>query len=151
MKSKKISIMTILGAETAPKPRLSRRGGPAEGFSERQRPSTRRRFGGTDPAMSKQYYYLKLIPPRPTFPFDMTDEEKRLMQEHARHLQEHFEAGKILIYGPVLATGAPFGMGVFEVDDEAQARRIMDDDPTVRASLNRYELSPMRVGAARGI
>jgi hypothetical protein len=29
--------------------------------------------------MPKQHYFFKLIPPRPTFMKDMTDEERRLM------------------------------------------------------------------------
>jgi len=49
-------------------------------------------------AMSKQHYFFKLIPPRPTFPHDMND-ERRLMDEHGRYFQEHFVAGKLLLYG----------------------------------------------------
>jgi hypothetical protein len=40
--------------------------------------------------MAKQHYFFKLIPPRPTFPQAMTDEERRLMDEHSRYFQEHF-------------------------------------------------------------
>ena len=79
----------------------------------------------------------------------MSDDEKRLMKEHAEYMRGHFEAGRVVIYGPVLAPGATFGMGVFDVADEAEARGIMDGDPSVRAGLNRYELSPMHVAAAR--
>jgi uncharacterized protein YciI len=99
--------------------------------------------------MDKRHYYLKLIPPRPTFPHDMTEDERRLMQEHVAYMQAHFDAGRLLIYGPVLGPEA-FGMGVFEVPDELQAHQIMENDPTVRGGLNRYELHPMRVAAARG-
>jgi uncharacterized protein YciI len=81
----------------------------------------------------------------------MSDDERRLMQEHARHTREHFDAGRVLVYGPVLAPDATFGMAVLEVADEADARKIMDDDPSVRAGLNRYEVHPMRVAAARGL
>jgi uncharacterized protein YciI len=100
--------------------------------------------------MAAQDFFMKLVPPRPTFPFDMNDDEKRLMEEHAQYLKEHFDAGRILVYGPVLREGAPFGMACFHVTDEAEARRIMDGDPTVRAGLNRYEIWPMRVTGARG-
>src|SRR5215471_10619532 len=98
-----------------------------------------------------QHFFLRLIPPRSTFPGDMNDNEKRLMKEHAEYMRGHFEAGKVFIHGPVLAPGAAFGMGVFDVTDEAEARRIMDGDPSVRGGLNRYELSPMRVAAARAM
>jgi uncharacterized protein len=101
--------------------------------------------------MNQQHYFVRLIPPRPTFPFDMTEDEKRLMKEHVAYMQAHFQAGAVVIYGPVLAAEAPFGMGVIQAVDEVAAREILDGDPTVRMGLNRYELSPMRVGAARGI
>jgi len=100
--------------------------------------------------MNKQHYFCKLVPPRATFVQDMTDQEKLLMKEHADYTKDHFDAGKILIYGPVMATGWPFGMAVFEVANEAEVRQVLENDPTVRAGLNKFELSPMRVGAARG-
>jgi uncharacterized protein YciI len=99
--------------------------------------------------MAKQHYFLRLIPPRPTFPHDMTDQERSLMQQHVVYMQAAFDQGKLLIYGPVMAPGDPFGMAVLEVDDEPEARRFMDDDPTVHGGLNRYALHPMRVAAAR--
>jgi uncharacterized protein len=99
--------------------------------------------------VAKQHYFFKLIPPRPTFTEDMTEEERRLMDEHGRYFQEHFAAGRVLLFGPVMATDGAFGLGVLEVDDEAEARRFGEGDPSVRAGLNRFELYPMRVSAAR--
>src|SRR5262245_22193831 len=98
-----------------------------------------------------QRFFVRLIPPRSTFPADMSEDERRLMQAHAAYTQESFLAGKILMYGPVMAPGAAFGMAVFEVADEAEVRAIMESDPTVRAGLNRFEIHPMMVAAARGI
>jgi uncharacterized protein YciI len=99
--------------------------------------------------MAKQHYFFKLIPPRPTFPHDITADEKRLMDEHGRYFQEHFAAGRLLIYGPVMATGGAFGLAVLEVDNEAEAQQFGDGDPSVRGGLNRFEIYPMQVGAAR--
>jgi uncharacterized protein len=95
------------------------------------------------------HFFLKLIPPRPSFPFDMDDDERSLMAEHAAYLQGHFDAGKVVAYGPVLDAAGPYGMAVLAVADEAEARRLCEDDPTVSAGLNRYELSPMMLGAGR--
>lgn len=100
--------------------------------------------------MEKQHYFVKLIPPRPTFPQDMTEKERRLMNEHARYTQEHFAAGKILVFGPVMAPEGAFGMAVLEVSNEKEAREFCEADPTVRGGLNRFEVYPMRVAAARG-
>jgi uncharacterized protein len=81
---------------------------------------------------------------------DITPDEKLLMQEHARYTRESFDAGKILIYGPVMTPGGAFGMAVFEVADEAEVRQVLEKDPTVVAGMNKFEIHPMRVGAAQG-
>jgi hypothetical protein len=81
---------------------------------------------------------------------DITPEEKLLMHEHARYTRQSFDAGKILIYGPVMVPGGAFGMAVFEVTDEAEVRQVLENDPTVLAGLNKFEIHPMRVGAAQG-
>lgn len=99
--------------------------------------------------MEKQHCFFKLIPPRPTFPADMTPAEAALMQQHSVYWDEHFAAGRILAYGPVFAAGGAFGLGILEVEDEAEARRFGDNDPSVLAGLNGYEIYPMRLVASR--
>lgn len=101
--------------------------------------------------MAKQHYFFKLVPPRSTFPGDITDEERRLMGEHGRYFQEHFAAGRVLLFGPVMANGGAFGLAVLEVDNEAEARLFGDGDPSVKAGLNRFELHPMHVSRARAL
>jgi len=71
------------------------------------------------------------------------------MEDHARYFQEEFAAGKLLLYGPVMAMSGAFGLAVLEVESEEEARRFGEGDPSVKAGLNRFELSPMRVSAAR--
>ena len=99
----------------------------------------------------RQHFFFKLIPPRPTFAQDMSEQEKLLMQDHARYTQEAFHAGKLLLYGPVMASDGAFGLGVIEVKDEAEARQFGENDPTVLAGLNTFQVHPMRVAAARGM
>ena len=99
--------------------------------------------------MSKTNYFFKLIPPRATFPGDITPEESALMDEHAEYLRKEFEAGRALIYGPVFRPDGAFGMTVREVADEAEARAFAEKDPSVRAGMNRWEIYPMRVVGAR--
>jgi uncharacterized protein YciI len=100
--------------------------------------------------MAKQHFFAKLIPPRPTFPFDMTNEERAVMMEHVKYTQEKFAAGKVLAFGPVMAPEGAFGMAVFEVTDEAELREIAENDPSVLAGLNKFEWYPMKLGAAQG-
>ncbi len=99
--------------------------------------------------MEKKHYFFKLIPPRPSFPGDITPAEAALMNDHAVYWAKHFAGGCVLAYGPVLAPEAAFGMGVLEVDDEDEARRFGENDPSVLAGLNRFAISPMRLVGCR--
>jgi len=99
--------------------------------------------------MDKQYFYLKLIPPRPGFASDITDRERALMGQHGVYCQQQFEAGRLLLYGPVAAPEGAFGVGILEVADESEARHFGENDPSVLAGMNRFEIYPMRVAAAR--
>jgi len=100
--------------------------------------------------MAKQYFFFKLVPPRATFPYDITEAEKRLMDQHSRYFEEQFAAGSLLLYGPVLAPGGAFGLAVLEAEGEADVRRFGEADPSVKGGLNRFEFYPMRVTGARG-
>ncbi len=71
------------------------------------------------------------------------------MSEHAHYFDEQFAAGRLLLYGPVMASSGAFGLGVLEVEDEVEARRFGEADPSVRAGLNTFEIHPMHVSAAR--
>lgn len=102
-------------------------------------------------AMPTQHYFFKLIAPRPTFPQDMTEQERQLMAEHGKYCQEHFERGKLLLFGPVMASEGAFGIGVLQVESEEEARQFGEGDPSVRGGMNKFEIHPMKVSAARGI
>ncbi len=80
---------------------------------------------------------------------DMTDQERALMEAHGAYFAQQFDAGKVLFYGPVMAPEGAFGVGILEVADEAEARQFGENDPSVRAGMNRFEVYPMRVANAR--
>lgn len=100
--------------------------------------------------MAKQFFFMRLIPPRPTFTQDMTDGERALMIEHGAYVRKFFEAGTVLIYGPVIDAAGSFGMAVLEMEDLAEVDRFAQGDPSVKAGMNRYTISPMRIGGAHG-
>jgi len=52
-------------------------------------------------------------------------------------------------YGPVIAPEGAFGVAILEVADEGEARHFGENDPSVRAGMNRFEIYPMRVANAR--
>jgi uncharacterized protein YciI len=99
--------------------------------------------------MAKQHFYVRLIPPRPTFASDMNADERVVMQQHGVYFRGLFDQGKVLVFGPVLDPTDNFGMAVLEVADISEAQQVMEHDPTVVAGMNRFRISPMVVGAAR--
>jgi len=99
--------------------------------------------------MAKQHYFFKIIPPRSSFAQDMTEQERQLMDEHGSYFQKNFDAGRVLLFGPVMASTGIFGVGILEVENEVEARRFAEADPSVEAELNKFEIHPMRVSAAR--
>jgi len=88
---------------------------------------------------------MKLIPPRTTFASDMTADEAKLMQQHEDYWKAQFTTGRVLIIGPVLDPKGIFGMAVLETTTEEEARTLAMNDPSVKAGLNKAEISPMRV------
>jgi uncharacterized protein YciI len=99
--------------------------------------------------MPLQHFFAKLLPPRATFAEDMTDDEVKVMNEHQAYTQGHLDAGRVQLYGPVRDPRGIFGIAILAVENEAEARAIMDKDPSVAGGLNTYELHPMRLGGAR--
>ena len=102
------------------------------------------------PNPNAKYFFLKLNSPRPTFPADITEDERTTMQEHAAYWTEQTERGIVIVFGPVMDPSGVFGMAVLEAQSEEQVRVLIAGDPVTKAALGRYDVFPMRVGAVRG-
>ncbi len=89
-------------------------------------------------------HLCKLLPPRPTFPGDMTPSEAALMQEHGAFWRQQADAGVALVVGPVLDPAGVWGMAVVDVSDAAAAASLTNEDPIVRAGIGfRYDIHPV--------
>jgi len=60
-----------------------------------------------------------------------------MTRNQGRYFQKHFQAGEVRLFDPVMATGGAFGVGVLEMDSEAEARKFGESDPSVKAGLNK--------------
>jgi hypothetical protein len=90
------------------------------------------------------HFIYKLIPPRPTFPADMTEAEGAIMQEHFGYWAGLIEARQAVVYGPVMDPKGTYGIAVVEVEDEANARRIAEHDPAITSDTGfGFEVHPM--------
>jgi len=84
----------------------------------------------------------KLIPPRSTFAQDMTEAERKIMQEHATYWRDLSDRGIAIIFGPVLDPKGTWGLAIIEVEDESEAHTLGRNDPAVQAGLT-FEVNPM--------
>ena len=91
--------------------------------------------------MEKKYFFVRLNSRRPTFPMDMTPEEREVMTAHRVYWDGWQAQGKVVVFGPVMDPKGPFGMGVVTVDSETEIQTLIDADPAV--SLVRGEYFPM--------
>ena len=95
------------------------------------------------------YFFVKLNPPRPTFPADITPDELAIMEQHADYWTDMMRTGFVIVFGPVFEPNSTFGMGVFEAQSEEKVWELVADDPAKKAGLN-HEVHPMRIGGVRG-
>ena len=90
------------------------------------------------------YFMYKLIPPRATFPADMTPAEGQIMQAHFGYWAGVIAERQAVAYGPVLDPAGTYGIAVVEVADAEAARLIAARDPAIRAEAGfDFELHPM--------
>jgi uncharacterized protein YciI len=93
------------------------------------------------------HWVARLIPPRPSFSADMTEDERALMSEHADYWQTIAagEPGRVVVYGPVASAAGAWGLLVIAAVDADAATALVAADPAVQRGLLRPELSPMAV------
>ena len=89
-----------------------------------------------------QFYLVELHGTRAGWPDNMTKEEEAVLGEHFVYLKELTAKGKVLMAGPVWGK---FGLVVLKVQSEAEAREIMEKEPSVAQKVHTYEIYPMVV------
>ena len=92
----------------------------------------------------KNRFLYTLIPPRLTFTQDMTESERKVMQEHATYWKCLIDDSIAIIFG--LDPRGPWGVGIFvvfvDVANESYARALGTNDPAVKAVLT-FDVSLM--------
>jgi uncharacterized protein len=79
---------------------------------------------------------------------DSTPEEDAVMGAHFEYLKGLLEEGTLILAGPSLEP--VFGIIVFEAETQEEARRLVADDPSVKAGVQTPELHPFRASLLRG-
>jgi uncharacterized protein YciI len=89
-----------------------------------------------------QYFFLRLLPCRPSFAQDMTADERATMQQHVAYWTGLMHRSKAKVFGPVFDPAGTYGIGILEAEDVEEVQQVIAADPA--AQINRYEFHPMR-------
>lgn len=91
-----------------------------------------------------KYFLYKLIPPRHTFPQDMTEVEEKIMEEHIKYWKELVDRRIAIVFGSVADPKGVYGIAIVETEDEIAANNLGSSDPLVDLSLGfRFEIYQM--------
>jgi uncharacterized protein len=89
-------------------------------------------------------FLYRLLPPRPSFPQDMTPEEAAIMQAHGVYLRGLAAKGEAVAFGPVLDPKGAWGVGIFQTESAERMDEIARNDPAILSGRGfAYEILPM--------
>lgn len=89
-------------------------------------------------------FFCKLIPPRPSFPSDITPAETQLVHQHVGYWTDLLSKGIVMVFGPVADPKGSYGIAIIEQQSEADARELATNDPVIRANAGfSFELYSM--------
>jgi uncharacterized protein YndB with AHSA1/START domain/uncharacterized protein YciI len=100
-------------------------------------------------SQNPKQFLVRLVGTRPGWPEAMTEAEQRVMSAHFVYLRTLTWQGKCLLAGPVFGVGG-FGLVVLQTANEAEARAIMDAEPSVTGGVHTYTLNPMVASLLHG-
>jgi uncharacterized protein YciI len=74
----------------------------------------------------------------------MTESERAMMFQHVAYWTDLAKRGVAVAFGPVADPSGGYGIGIVELDDNADVHDLEKNDPTVKSGLGfRYEIFPM--------
>ena len=105
---------------------------------------------GSIESLQMATFVFRLVAPRPTFALDITEEEREIMGRHAAYWRPLVDAGRMVVFGPVLDGTGSWGLGVVEAEDEDELRAFAAGDPAVTTGTATIEVGKMLSGFVRG-
>lgn len=104
-----------------------------------------------DTPAKEQYVYVLSLIPRLYEPSAWTEAENAIVGDHFQRLQSLLAEGKLILAGRTANTDEKgFGLVILEVENEGEARRIMEEDPAVVSGIMSAELFRYHAALVRG-
>jgi hypothetical protein len=95
------------------------------------------------------YFLSKLIPPRPSFPLDMSQDERAIMLAHQDYWLPQVNAGLVLVMGPVLDPKGAYGVMIANVASLKMLEDWEAGDPVILSgrgfAFENYPMPSIRV------
>jgi uncharacterized protein YciI len=89
-------------------------------------------------------FLYRLIPPRLSFPSDITPEEAELMRVHGQYWRKLLEQDALVVFGPVADPKGAYGIAVVIQPGDEEARELAAGDPGIKANVGfTFELHAM--------
>lgn len=102
------------------------------------------------PKSTGAVFVNKLIGPRPSFPFDISDAERKVMADHAAFWAPYVQDGTVIVLGPVGDPAGAYGLGVVRATDSNAMAALLAEDPAIKSGLGfRYDTAQMMATRTR--
>ena len=106
--------------------------------------------GHLSPKANGAVFVNRLIGPRPSFPFDISDAERKVMADHAAFWAPYVQNGTVIVLGPVGDPAGPYGLGVVRATDASAMAALLAEDPAIKSEMGfRYDSAQMMATRTR--
>lgn len=99
----------------------------------------------------KQFIYVLKLIPRLLNEKNWTEQDGLIVERHFRRLQRLHKEGTVILAGRTLNDADPsqFGVVILEAKSEEEARKLMEDDDTVKQKIMTAQLFPFKVALGK--
>jgi uncharacterized protein YciI len=95
------------------------------------------------------HYYAVIKPYRQDFIINPKKEEEKIMSDHFEYLKSLLKQKKLFLAGPTIQED-PFGVLIFETESEKEAKLLLEEDPSVKAGIQKIaDFRPIRLSLTR--
>lgn len=101
--------------------------------------------------MTKRNHFFAIIRPyRKDFITNPNEQEDKVMSDHFHYLKLLLKQKKLLLAGPTLTPEDPYGIIILETETEDEAKKLLENDPSVIARIQKIaDFKPIRLSLIR--